>query len=193
MKPPHSAAIPRRFWGSRAEELKHLGGVHTLGGSPNSPKRPLPTRPVLTGGPALPRAPLGPGAPTAPWGEEEEEEERGEPRCGAAPRAVRGVGGGTYSRSRSTSGAGGARRTSITLGSSIPSFTFSTRLAVGSLRDRGTGSVRGAQHHPGGQERTPGRGEARPSHSQGGQQIQQDREGRARRGHPGKERREGTA
>lgn len=51
---------------------------------------------------------------------------------GCTPRGF-GVGGVTYGRARSTSGASRAGRTGITLGSSITSFTFSTRLAIGTL------------------------------------------------------------
>lgn len=47
------------------------------------------------------------------------------------------VSGVTHSGSRSTSGAGRAGGTSITFGSSIPSFTFSTRLAISALRGHG--------------------------------------------------------
>lgn len=49
------------------------------------------------------------------------------------------LGGGTYGRAGSTSGASRARGTSVTFGSSIPSFTFSTRLAIGTLWDRALG------------------------------------------------------
>lgn len=67
---------------------------------------------------------------------EEEEEEEGEPHRGARSKGDMGWGGGTtYGRARSTSGASGAGGAGVTLGSSIASFAFSTRLAIGTLRE----------------------------------------------------------